>query len=105
MSELNTGIDESRLTLEQRQQVERHLTSKAALVGKCPVCSQRNWGLLDHLLHVPIYHGGSLVVGGPTYPHVGLICQNCGNTQLINAVVSGVLKNKDEAPNRGQANE
>jgi hypothetical protein len=49
--------------------------------------------VLEHFVQVPLFHtdGNTYLGGGPAYPHVGLLCTNCGNTQLINAVLSGVL--------------
>lgn len=80
------------LSEEQRERFGRWINSKAPLVGKCPVCGTRNWTLLGHFVEIPIYRGGNIVFGsGPSYPNVGLLCTNCGNTQLINAVVSGVI--------------
>jgi hypothetical protein len=32
-----------------------------------------------------------MIIGGPTYPHFMLVCNNCGNVQFINAVAAGVL--------------
>lgn len=39
-----------------------------------------------------------MVIGGPAYPYVGLICQNCGNTQLMNAVAAGVVDGMSTPP-------
>lgn len=32
-----------------------------------------------------------MILGGPSYPSIGLVCANCGNTQVINAVVAGII--------------
>lgn len=80
------------LTQEQRTKFLNHINSKTNLIGKCPVCSTRQWSILDHFLNGMVFHpGGGIVIGGPSYPHVGMICGNCGNTQLVNAVVAGLL--------------
>lgn len=85
-------MNDGRLSLKQREQVAAYINGKAPLIGKCPTCGDRRWGLLDHFVHIPIFHNnGSFVVGGPSYPNIGLICQNCGNTQLINAVAAGII--------------
>ena len=84
--------DDFKLTHAQRMKVEAHIDSKATLIGKCSVCGERKWGLLDHFVTLPIYYpdGGFRIPGG-RYPNVGLICHNCGHTQLINAYVAGAL--------------
>lgn len=62
------------------------------LAPRCPVCSNTNWGSLSHLVSSPVFAGGSIILGGPQYPHFMLACTKCGNIQFINAVMSGVLK-------------
>lgn len=78
-----------------RERFKRWIDERTTLIGKCPVCGNRHWTLLNHFVEVPIYRGGNMLVGGESYPNVGLLCSNCGNTQLINAVVSGILKEED----------
>lgn len=81
------------LTPEHREKVKQWLVVKSApLIGKCPVCGARDWSLLDHIIDFKPYHPeGTLFLGGPQYPAVGLFCQNCGNTQFLNAVKMGLV--------------
>lgn len=85
---------DGKLTDEQRNKFGKWMESKAEVIGKCPICRQRNWVLIDHLIHAPIFYGNMTLLGGPSYPFVGLFCQHCGNTQLINAVISGIVPNE-----------
>lgn len=87
------SADSAKLTQEHRKRFEEHINRKATLIGKCPVCSSRAWTVLEHFVQIPLYHtdGNTYLGGGASYPNVGLVCTNCGNTQLINAVFSGVL--------------
>lgn len=85
-------MSDSKLTDDQRQNFASWLNSKAALIGKCPICGTRSWVLLEDIVEVRPFQGGNLTVGGAVYPYVGLMCTNCGNTNFINALVSGVLK-------------
>lgn len=87
--------DDARLTQEHREHFGKWINSKAALIGKCPVCSSRKWALMEHFIHTPLFYPDGSVIfgGGPSYPFVGLMCTECGNTQFINAVTSGVLGN------------
>lgn len=99
MSEMDElGPPSSKLSPEQRQTFLNWMSSKAPLIGKCPLCNAREWSLIEEIIELRPFHGGSMVVGGPTYPNVGVICNNCGNTQLVNAVVSGVLKSITSEP-------
>ena len=79
----------ARLTNDDRKRVLQWISEKAPLIGKCPTCSQRNWGLLEHFVQHQIFYpdGNIRIGGGVAYPAVALICGNCGNTQLINAVM------------------
>jgi hypothetical protein len=57
----------------------------------CPMCSGGPWNVQDSTYLLMEYNEGGLVVGGPIIPVVPVICANCGNTVLVNAVVSGVI--------------
>lgn len=92
-------MNEGKLTTEHREKLATYLNGKAPLIGKCPLCADRRWGLLDHFVHLPIFReDGAIMFGGPSYPNVGLICQNCGNTQLVNAVSAGILEGEPATP-------
>lgn len=95
---------DGKLSNEHRIKFEAWINSKAALIGKCPICSSRNWMVMEHFVILPIFHGGNIVLGGPAYPSIGIICQNCGNTHLINAVISGILT-EDSPVNKPVVNE
>jgi hypothetical protein len=85
-------MNDGKLTTEQRKKFEGWINSKSTLIGKCPICSDRRWTLIDHFVDLPIYRGGNVVLGGGiSYPSVGMVCTNCGNTQLINAMISGII--------------
>jgi hypothetical protein len=99
----------ARLTSDHRRKFQEHIDKKTHLIGKCSVCSSRSWTLLDHFVQMPLYHtdGNIYMGGGPAYPNVGIVCTNCGNTQLINAIMAGVLDSgpsepKKEEPNGGK---
>lgn len=94
-------MEDGKLTEQQKKKFEEHINKKMTLIGKCPVCSSRSWTVLDHMVHIPIHYGGNIMVGGPSYPSVGLICSNCGNTQLINAVFAGVVQANPSETNNG----
>lgn len=64
----------------------------------CPMCGSGPWNVQDEAFELRAFQGGNLVLGaGPLVPVVVVTCQNCGNTMLVNAIVSGVVDR--EQPN------
>jgi hypothetical protein len=60
---------------------------------KCPMCNGGTWNVSDRVYELREYHGGKLVVGGsPIVPVVPVTCDNCGNTVLVNAIVSEAVE-------------
>ncbi len=59
----------------------------------CPSCGEGPWIVPEHLVQ-PVTLGAdqSLVLGGPGYPQVMLLCRTCGHTLFFNAVVMGLIK-------------
>ncbi|MGA2063044.1 MAG: hypothetical protein ABSG67_21440 [Thermoguttaceae bacterium] len=85
---------EGKLSADEQQKIIKWIMDHSAGLGiNCPICKQKNWGITEHLIYLPIYTPNALTIGGPTYPCVQLICNNCGSVQLINAVHTGVLAN------------
>lgn len=58
----------------------------------CEVCGSGNWTLAEDLVMPVPFSGNALMIGGPTYPQVMVICNGCGNTKYFNAVMMGVLQ-------------
>lgn len=61
----------------------------------CPVCKNKNWGLISNFVNIPLEPVGTGPVGTyqpvRTAPFVGVICRTCGNTLFFNAVIMGLL--------------
>ena len=91
------------LTLDQRKIVEQWFAEKAIVIGQCPVCLNRQFTLLDHLIAPPIFQNGSLTIGGSAYPMVMIMCMNCGHTHFHNAVMMGILPPEGGAPPSSEA--
>lgn len=91
-----------RLSAEQKKRFSEWLYEKTPSLPKCAVCRGRDWFIPDELLEVRPYQNGHLKLGVPTYVFVGVACKNCGNTNFINAVASGVLdsglREEEKAP-------
>jgi hypothetical protein len=59
--------------------------------GACPMCGTNSWTLGD-AAELRAYEEGVLHIGGRVYPVMPVVCVNCGNTVLINAILAGVLQ-------------
>lgn len=63
-------------------------------ISRCPACGSSSFTAMPTLMELREFRQGSLVVGGsPIVPLAVLTCQNCGNTLLINALVTGLMEN------------
>jgi hypothetical protein len=58
----------------------------------CQMCGTGNWNVQDKVFELAEFPQGSLMVGGPVIPVIPVVCSNCGNTVLVNAILSGAVK-------------
>lgn len=58
----------------------------------CPICGNNNWNISQAVYELRTFHGGGLVVGGPVYPVIGIVCMVCGHTLFFNAIKLGFVK-------------
>ncbi len=66
---------------------------KAKWSGRpCPMCGVGNWNVQDSTYQLLEFNEGGLVIGGPVIPVIPIVCSNCGNTLLVNAITAGILK-------------
>lgn len=55
----------------------------------CECCGSGTWSLADDLVMLPPF-----TVGGNIYPHILIMCNNCSNAKLFNAVLMGLVVEK-----------
>jgi hypothetical protein len=67
-----------------------HLNMKWGL-RPCPMCGISNWNVQGRVFQLMEFNEGNLVLGGQLIPVVPIICNNCGNTVLVNAIVAGIV--------------
>jgi hypothetical protein len=72
------------------RKIIQHLEQKWRGKG-CTQCGVANWQVQDSTFELREFNAGNMVLGGPVIPVVPVICANCGNTVLINALISGVM--------------
>jgi len=66
---------------------------------KCPLCGAQKWNVSDTVFELREFHQGDIIVGGaPIAPVIPVTCSNCGNTVLVNAILSKAIdpKRKEE---------
>ena len=59
--------------------------------AKCPLCGHGNWNVDTNIVTLINATDGVMQVGGNYLPLVPVTCMNCGNTILVNAVVSNAF--------------
>lgn len=63
----------------------------------CPYCHCTEWNVSDKAFELREFNNGNMYLGGPNAaitPVVTVTCNNCGNTVLINALITGILEDK-----------
>jgi len=71
---------------------------KGKWYGKpCPLCGVGNWNISDSVFELREFHDGSIVLGaGPIIPVIPVTCSNCGNTIMVNALLSGAVEKPEK---------
>jgi hypothetical protein len=84
--------------LSELQQKAINWINKKSLNKGCEVCGQNHWGVSTDVVTPIVLKNNSFQLGGTSYPSVVVICNNCGNTKFINAVLAGLIDTteKDE---------
>lgn len=67
------------------------LNAKWGSGRQCPMCGTKSWSVQDSTFQVSELNPAGLVVGGPIIPVIPVICSNCGNTVLVNAITAGIV--------------
>lgn len=72
----------------------------------CPMCGSNSWNVSDTVYEMREFHGGNLVLGtGPIYPVVPVSCNNCGNSVMVNALLSGAVDQPEVKPTKPEKND
>lgn len=83
-----------KIDTDKKQRIAEFLNSKVGSPKPCPVCGKTRWTLGDDVWELRQLSKDGLRVGGSLYPVILLICNECGNTQFLNAVVVGAVDQK-----------
>lgn len=74
-----------------KEQFVKFINDKVPSSGLCKECNQKAIVVSDDITTAPVFKNGGMMIGGPAYPQVMLICTNCGNTRFFNALIAGVV--------------
>ncbi|WP_262694466.1 hypothetical protein [Kordiimonas aquimaris] len=80
------------LSKTEKQKIADFLNKRAPNGGICKECGSNKMSIADHIVQPIIANEGGLTIGGPSYPQVMVVCNNCGSTRYFNAVVMGLLE-------------
>jgi hypothetical protein len=84
-------VSEMALSSRQQQQIIETIQQRAQGLGSCTLCNRAQWVLANGLVILSLSENLEEVsLGGPSLPCAALVCQNCGNTLLINLVTLGL---------------
>lgn len=73
------------------QELINHINDK--WINKtCPYCGGVDWTVSEKIFELREFNNGSLNIGGIVTPVIPVVCNKCGNTVLINMIITGLLK-------------
>jgi hypothetical protein len=84
------------ITDAQRSLIADWLRIKSPTTPLCPLHGETKWIVGKYFAGIPVKDAEEARVhAGPFYPYVTFVCERCGYTMFINAVVMGLLKADD----------
>jgi hypothetical protein len=85
-------MSELTLTAVQKQMAINWVNQRAPNL-RCPSCQQNNFVIADHLVTPNVITlGGTVSLGGSTYPQFLVTCNNCGHILYYSAVLAGIMR-------------
>lgn len=67
------------------------------LVQGCSVCKHSDWEVNDTVFEMREFFGGNMVIGPSSIvPVIYVMCKNCGNSLLFNALRLGIVQTPQE---------
>lgn len=61
----------------------------------CPMCQSTHWNISDTIYEFRKFTNDSLMIaGGPVFPVIPLVCDDCGNTLFIHVNSVSVLNSQ-----------
>lgn len=69
----------------------------------CPICDGLQWGV-GQALELREFNSGDIVIGGDSQvtPITAVVCQTCGYTFFMNAIISGAVPSEPNHTEQGK---
>lgn len=67
---------------------------------ECPVCNQNHWSIGEHLINAMPFTGTNLIIGGPSYPMMFVVCNNCAHVRHFMAIPVGLMSEESGGENK-----
>lgn len=82
-----------RFNPQERERILRRVTERLPNLGTCVACRSNQWTLAEGFVAFPLQDStGTFTLGGPTMPCIAVVCNVCGNTLFLNAIVLGLTE-------------
>lgn len=65
--------------------------NKKGVNHSCPICNQNDWSIGSHVISSNVHIANGVMLGGPSYPIVFTVCNNCAYVRQFMAVPMGLL--------------
>ncbi len=84
------------LSQEEKERILQAVQQRVSQLGKCAICGHGQWTLADGYVVLSVQDNlagaltGGLPIGARGIPCVAIVCNHCGNTQLINVIALGL---------------
>lgn len=86
---------EYKLTQDQRNQIAEFLTGRGAN-RPCPACGTNHWTVGEHVIRGELFTPEGVFLGGPSYPWVFVVCDNCFFVRPHLAIPLGIVEQTKE---------
>lgn len=73
------------------EKVLEHLRDKWGSGKRCPMCDSPDWSVQESTFEIRDWHPHAVMASGRVILVVPVICNNCGNTVLVNAIAAGIV--------------
>lgn len=84
------------LSSDQKKKLMTHLNTKWEN-RPCHLCGENDWTVSESIFEMTEFLGENRsMTPGKIFPVVTVMCNDCGNTNLINPFVVGIIQNQQD---------
>lgn len=91
------------LSPEHQQNISKALAQRGVTLP-CPRCGENAWNVLDVFISNPLAEDvGTVTIGGPVLPTIGVLCARCGFLAEHAVASLGLASLFEQTPANGEA--